>query len=135
MNMALPKIKTSYHKLAAFQKAKQLALLVYKITQKFPREEQFSLVSQMRRAAVSVLANIVEGYSRGSTKEYIRFLNIAIGSATELKVYLEISLDLRYLNQKTYKEAESLLVEVLKLLYSYKQSLGNRVKEKNRVEE
>ncbi len=119
--------KISYQKLTVFQKAKQLVILVYKITKKYPREEQFSLVSQMRRAAVSIMANIVEGYSRESTKEYIRFLTISIGSATELKVFLEISLDLGYLDSKIHKEAEGLLTEVMKLLYSYKQSLGNKL--------
>jgi len=116
-------VQTGYHKLKVFQKAKNLVLLIYRVTKKYPRGEQFSLISQMRRAAISVVANIVEGYSRGSTKEYIRFLNIAIGSATELKVYLEISLDLSYLNDKNDSEANPLLEEVLKLLYSYRGAL------------
>jgi len=119
--------KISYQKLTFFQKAKQLVIFIYKITKKYPREEQFSLVSQMRRAAVSIMANIVEGYSGESTKEYIRFLTISIGSATELRVFLEISLDLGYLDSEIHKEAEGLLTEVMKLLYSYKQSLGSKL--------
>lgn len=125
----LPMLKVSYQKLTVFQKAKQLVLFIYKVTKKYPREEQFSLVPQMRRAAISILANIVEGYSRDSTKEYIRFINISIGSATELKVFLEISFELNYLDPKTYLEIENLLTEVMKLLYSYKKSLKTKVKE------
>jgi four helix bundle protein len=83
----------------------------------------------MRRAAVSIMANIVEGYSRESTKEYMRFLTISIGSATELKVFLEISLDLGYLDSGTHKKAEGLLTEVMKLLYSYRKTLRGKIKE------
>jgi len=127
--MQLPERNTSYYKLIAFQKAKSLVLLVYKLTYNYPKAEQFSLVSQMRRAVVSIVANLVEGYSKGSTKEYIRFLNIAIGSATELKIYFEISLDLNYLNTENFNKAQNLLNEVFKLLYTYKKSLISRVKE------
>jgi len=127
--MQLPERNTSYYKLTAFQKAKSLVLLVYKLTYNYPKAEQFSLVSQMRRAVVSIVANLVEGYSKGSTKEYIRFLNIAIGSATELKIYFEISLDLNYLNTENFNKAQNLLNEVFKLLYTYKKSLISRVKE------
>ena len=127
--MQLPAINTSYHKLTAFQKAKSLVLLVHKLTYKYPKEEQFSLVSQMRRAVISIVANLVEGYSKGSTKEYIRFLNIAIGSATELKIYLEISLGLNYLKESDFNQAQDLLIEVFKLLYTYKKSLLNKIKE------
>jgi len=98
-----------YHKLIAFQKSKQLVLLIYKLTKIFPKEEQFSLVSQMRRAVISIIANLVEGYSKSSSKEYSRFLDIAIGSANELKIYLEISLDLNYLNVNNYNEAEKII--------------------------
>ena len=127
--MILPEGNTSYYKLTVFQKTKELVLLIYRITKDFPKEEQFALVSQMRRAAVSILANIVEGYSKNSTKEYIRFLNIAIGSSTELKIYLELSLDLNYLSTENYARAQDLLTEVRKLLYTYQKSLRSRVKE------
>jgi len=120
--------KIGYHKLTAFQKSKQLVLLIYKLTKIFPKEEQFSLVSQMRRAVISIIANLVEGYSKSSSKEYSRFLDIAIGSANELKIYLEISLDLNYLNVNNYNEAEKLLTEVRKLLYSYQKAINMRVK-------
>jgi len=125
--MNLPERNFSYHKLTAYQKARELILLIYKITKDYPKEEQFSLVTQMRRAVVSIVANIVEGYSKKSTKEYSRFLDIAIGSSTELKVFLEISSDLKYLTTETYTKADNLLTEIRKLLYTYKKSLRNRV--------
>ena len=125
--MNLPERNFSYHKLTAYQKARELILLIYKITKDYPKEEQFSLVTQMRRAVVSMVANIVEGYSKKSTKEYSRFLDIAIGSSTELKVFLEISSDLKYLTTETYTKADNLLTEIRKLLYTYKKSLRNRV--------
>jgi four helix bundle protein len=122
-------LKTSYQKLTVFQKAKELVLLVYKTTKKYPREEQFSLVSQMRRAAISILANIVDGYSRDSTKEYVRFINISIGSATELRVFIEISRELGYINSKSQIEMDRLLDEVMKLLYSYRKTLRKKLSE------
>lgn len=118
--------KASYYKLTAFQKSKALVLLIYKLTKKYPKEELFCLVSQIRRAVISIIANIVEGYSKNSTKEYVRFLDIAIGSANELKIFLEISFELQYLNIDDYKEADNLLTEVRKLLYTYKKSLENK---------
>lgn len=118
--------ETSYHKLIVFQKAKQLVLLIYILTKIYPKEELFALVSQIRRATVSILANIVEGYSKSSTKEYARFLDISIGSANELSIFLEISFELEYLSQEGYKKANDLLTEVRKLLYTYKKSLENK---------
>ena len=74
-----------HKKLRAFDVADQLAMLTYKQTTSLPRDEVFGLVSQMRRAAVSVTSNIVEGCSRSSTVEYVRFLEVAYGSARELE--------------------------------------------------
>lgn len=119
--------QASYYKLTAFKKAKKMVLTIYSVTKKFPSNEQYSLVPQMRRAAVSVLANLVEGYSKGSTKEYARFIDIAIGSSTELKIFLEISFELEYLNKQQFEENLNLLEEVRKLLYSYKKSLERKL--------
>lgn len=125
--MELPKNEQSYYKLGAYQKAKELVLLVYRQTKKYPREELFSLVSQIRRAALSILANLVEGYSKNSTKEYLRFLDIAIGSANELNIFFELSLDLDYLNLEDYNKLVNLLTEVRKLLYTYQRSLERKI--------
>ena len=80
----------SYKDLLAYQKAYELALEVYKVTNKFPKEEAYGLVSQTRRAAISIPSNIAEGYRRGSRKEYIQFLNIAYGSAAELETQISL---------------------------------------------
>ncbi|MBI3837967.1 MAG: four helix bundle protein [Planctomycetia bacterium] len=87
-------------KLRAFELADGLAVLVYQRTVGFPREEQFGLTAQMRRAAVSVAANIVEGCARESKGEYIRFLDIAYGSARELEYHASLATRLKYFTPK-----------------------------------
>ncbi len=77
----------------------------------------------MRRAAISVGANIVEGYSKHSTKEFRRYLDISIGSVTELEFFIELSYELGYIKQLQYQSTNNLIVEVKKLLYSFRKSL------------
>lgn len=112
-----------YKKLILYQKSKELVLLIYKLTKSFPKTEQYVLVPQIRRSAISVAANIVEGYAKKSTKEYIRFLDISIGSVTELELFLELSFELKYFDTMKFSETNGLLIEVKKLLYSYQKSL------------
>lgn len=116
----------SYHKLDVYQKAKSLVLLTYLLTKKFPREELFVLVPQMRRAAISIMANIGEGYAKSSTAEYIRYLDISIGSITELEIYFELVLELKYLTISETEKVQSLILETKKLLYSFQYSLKRR---------
>jgi len=118
--------KQSYKKLIVYQKSKELVLFVYEITREFPKTEEYVLLPQMRRAVVSIMANIVEGYAK-SRKELIRFLSISIGSLTELEVYLDLCLELNYLKQKRYDKGYNLLIEVKKLLYGFQKSLRNGV--------
>ena len=87
-------------KLRAFELADDVAVLVYKATQTFPREELYGLTSQMRRAAVSVASNIVEGCARESQTEYLRFLEIAFGSLRELHYQVGLSIRLGYLSER-----------------------------------
>jgi len=103
-----------HKKLRAFEVADQLAILTYKQTANFPKDELFGLVSQMRRAAVSVASNIVEGCSRSSTLEYIRFLEIAYGSAREIEY--QISLAERLYPVSASSEWSSLATEACKVL-------------------
>ena len=84
-------------KLRAFELADEVALLTYKSTAEFPKNEQFGLTSQMRRAAVSVPSNIVEGCSRASSADYTRFLEIAFGSIRELEYQITLAQRLGYL--------------------------------------
>lgn len=88
-------------KLKAFEMADALCLRVYEATRSFPREELFGLSSQMRRAAVSVASNIVEGCARSSKGEYARFLDIAHGSAREVEYQISLAVRLKYITSVT----------------------------------
>ncbi len=109
--------------LIVFQKADELALRIYKLTEKFPRHEIFGLTSQLRRAALSIPTNIVEGYSRRSKKELAQFINIALGSLAETEYLLDFSKKLNYVASDNNMELEELLEEVGKLLWSFYRSL------------
>lgn len=93
-----------YRKLKAFEIADELALMVYRETSKFPKEELFGLTSQLRRAAVSIPSNIVEGSGRESEADYVRFLNIAYASASETCYQLSLSHRLGYMSDASYKK-------------------------------
>jgi four helix bundle protein len=93
-----------YTKIKAWQVADELALLVYKATKEFPKSEIWGLTSQMRRAAVSVPGNIVEGSARKNRNEYLQFLYIAISSLTELSYYIKFSKELGYLGSHQHEE-------------------------------
>jgi four helix bundle protein len=92
-------------KLEAFRLADQLTLLVYQITRQFPDDERFGLTSQMRRAAVSVAANIVEASARASERDYLRLLSIAYASAKELQYQISLSDRLHYMDESAAKTA------------------------------
>ncbi|MBI4317503.1 MAG: four helix bundle protein [Chloroflexi bacterium] len=116
-------MERGFRKLIAWQKGHQLVLLVYELTARHPpRHELFGLTSQMRRAAVSVPANIAEGYTRRHQAEFRQGLNIAKGSLAELEYYLELSRDLGYLTTESYDRAASQLEEVGKILHGLLQS-------------
>ena len=120
---------TSYKNLIIYQKAKSLVLITYRLTSDFPKTEIYTLVPQMRRAAISIMANIVEGYSKGTSAEYARFLTISIGSLTELEVYLDVCLDLHFISQLEFEKSFGLLIEVKKLLYSSRRTVRERIKQ------
>ena len=108
-------------KLRAFELADEVALLTYKFTVAFPREEQFGLTSQMRRAAVSVPSNIVEGCARDKTADYLRFLDIAFGSLRELDYQTSLATRLGFMPAET--ELHSRLTEASKVLAALIRSL------------
>lgn len=113
-----------YHKLIVWQRARELVRLIYRHTESFPKSEIFGLQGQLRRAAVSIALNIVEGYRRNTTKDYIHFLNTADGSLSELEAALEICLDLQLISGESYELIEAKRREVgyllLKLIASLK---------------
>ncbi|MGE5803532.1 MAG: four helix bundle protein [Gemmatimonadota bacterium] len=96
----------SYERLKAWQLAYELALILYRVTDGFPRDERFGLTSQIRRAGFSVVANIAEGAAKRGRKEFRRFLDIALGSITEIEVALRIARDRNYVSREQWAEVE-----------------------------
>jgi len=103
-------------KLRAFDLADEVAVLIYRVTAGFPREELYGLTSQMRRAAVSVPSNIVEGCARDSQADYLRFLYIAFGSLRELHYQLSLSKRLGFLRNQDSSLLEAKIIETEKVL-------------------
>ena len=110
-------------KLRAFEMADEVAVLVYKVTVSFPKEEIYGLTSQMRRAAVSVPSNIVEGCARDSQADYLRFLTMAFGSLKELHYQMDLSKRLGFLKNKDSLHIEPKFVEAEKVLNGLIQAL------------
>ncbi len=108
----------TYKELIVWQRAIELVEEVYKVTSRFPKTELYNLVSQMRRAAISIPANIAEGYGRKSVKEYHQFYSIAYGSALELETHLIIAKRLVFITPNDTKKLEGLIDETSKMLHS-----------------
>jgi four helix bundle protein len=106
----------SYQDLIIWQKSFRLAVLVYRFTQKFPKEEIYGLTSQIRRAAVSIPSNIAEGFGRITKKEHLWFIRVALGSVNEVETHLLLSKELGYLEKDSFEVALELIVEVRKML-------------------
>jgi four helix bundle protein len=107
--------------LTFWQKAHQLTLSTYRVTADFPRSELFGITSQMRRAAISIEANIAEGCGRWGDGEFGRFLQIAAGSASELECHLLIARDLRFLPPSEHRKLKAALDEICKMLTALRQ--------------
>lgn len=112
-----------FRKLDVWVKSHRLTLILYSITKKFPKDEMFGLTSQIRRASSSIPANIAEGCGRKSDAELARFLQIAMGSASELEYHLLLASDLQYLKNNDYERASSAVIEIKKMLTSFLQKL------------
>lgn len=112
-----------YHRLLVWQRAHQFAKGIYAATTDFPKAEQFGLVSQLRRAAVSVPANIVEGQAKLTKNDFRRFLSIADGSLAECEYYLELAKELGFLPADAYAKLEKSRGEVSFLLNKFIRSL------------
>lgn len=110
-------------KLRAFELADQLALRVYELTRLFPKDEQFGLTSQLRRAAVSVASNIVEGCARSSQADYVRFLDIAYGSAKEVEYQLSLAFRLGFTNEGALNPTAAIADETCRVLNGLIRSL------------
>lgn len=119
--MARPK---SYRDLIAWQKAMELARHTYKVTENLPRREAYGLVDQMRRAAVSVVSNIAEGYGRLTDLQFRHFLGNARGSLYETQTQVELAIDLGYIDERVGRELMNEGAEVARILNGLLRSLG-----------
>jgi four helix bundle protein len=114
----------NYKELIVWQKAYQLCLDVYKVTKNFPKDEIYGLISQIRRAAVSIPSNIAEGYGRKTTREYIHALYVAYGSICELETQILISHDLDYIGSETFEKLLKEIGDVERMLKGLIKSLS-----------
>ncbi len=108
-----------FKKQKVWQKGHKLTLDVYRATENFPKEELYGITSQIRRSCASIPANIAEGCGRDTDADFSRFLQIAMGSATELEYHLMLSFDLGYLNNYDYEHLSNETLEVKKMLSSF----------------
>ena len=112
-----------YHRLLIWQRAHQFVKDIYAATAQFPKSEQIGLVSQLRRAAVSVAANIVEGQAKATRPDFRRFLSIANSSLAECEYYLELALELSFMSGTVYEKLEESRGEISFLLNKFMRSL------------
>jgi len=116
----------SYKDLVVWQKGIELAKLIYKVTAQFPGEEKFGLVSQMRRAAVSIPSNIAEGQARHTTGEFIQFISHGEGSVTELETQIILAVELKFCAKNAVLGGCELLDEIRRMLNGLRRKLATR---------
>lgn len=113
----------NFRELKVWHKSVEVATIVYKVTKEFPKNELYGIVSQMRRAAVSIASNIAEGAGRGSVAEFSHFLDIARGSSFELETQLLIARRLDYIEDQQTSLLKNEIIEIEKMLSGLKRSL------------
>lgn len=118
-----------FKELVVWQKSSDLVVEIYRLTKGFPKDELYGLISQLRRAAVSIPVNISEGYSRNCTNEFIQFLYIAFGSSSELETLVVLSNKLSFLSKQQTDIITDKIYEVKRLLRGLINSLKNRRKQ------
>lgn len=119
---------TTYKDLIVWQKSIELVNEVYAVTRRFPKEEMFGLTNQIRRAAVSIPANIAEGWGRNSTKNYVQFIKISLGSLFELETLIIIAKDQSYIEEHVKNKTSEEIAEIGKMLNKLMQNLENYIK-------
>ncbi len=120
-----------FQRVIAWQKAHEFVLLVYRISKHFPDDERFGLTSQLRRAAVSIEANIAEGYRKLSKSDKLRFLNIAQGSLEECRDYHILAKDLNYIDENEFEQMRMSILMASKFLNAYCEGIVNNNAMKN----
>lgn len=118
----------SFEKLIAWQKGRELAQMIYKITKKFPKDETFGLISQMRRCSISIASNLAEGSGRNSPKDKARFSEIAYGSSLELLNQIILSHDFEYIAEHEYIQIREKIIGVNMLIDGLYKSQINSIK-------
>jgi four helix bundle protein len=122
-----PELRDGHRGLDVYQRAFALALEIHKLSHSMPKEEQFVMSSQIRRASKGICANIAEGYAKRSFSpaEYRRFLIMAIGSSEEMRVWLEFCLALQYLNEENWRKMDDEYMQIAKMLHGIARSLNS----------
>jgi four helix bundle protein len=113
----------NFRDLQIWERSHRFTLEIYRVTQAFPKTEVYGLVSQMRRCASSIPTNIAEGCGRSTEKDFARFLDNAMGSASELEYQLILARDLEYIAQETYEKTYNELIEIKRMLNAFIQKL------------
>ncbi len=117
---------SNFRNLLVWQKSMLLVTKIYTVTNNFPKEEVFGLTSQIRRSAISIPSNIAEGLGRDSNKEFLRFLNISIGSLFELQTQLEIAKNIIYLDEENFNNLYEDSRELERMLVSFTNKIKNK---------
>jgi len=123
-------VSRKFENLDAWNEAKNLVLFVYSLTDKYPKKEVFGLVSQSNRAVVSIPTNIAEGCSRSSKKDFLRFLEIAIGSGYELETLMIVACDQGYISKSELASFQEKISKVLQIISGLKRKLLNTPNDK-----
>jgi four helix bundle protein len=118
---------STFRELLVWQKSMALVTEIYQLTNVFPKEEVYSLTSQIRRSGISIPSNIAEGYGRNGTKDYLRFLNIAIASLFEMQTQIEIAYNLKYINEIQFNKIFEESREVERMMGSFIRKINERI--------
>ncbi|SHM16792.1 four helix bundle protein [Flavobacterium saccharophilum] len=116
----------TFRDLLIWQKSMSLVTEIYQLTNSFPKEEIYGLSSQIRRSAISIPSNIAEGYGRDGNSDYLRFLNISISSLFEIQTQLEISYNLKYINQIQFNKTNGESREIERMLSAFIRKIKDR---------
>jgi four helix bundle protein len=117
-----------FRKIQVWQKSHELTLRLFKITSAFPKEELYGLTSQIRRASISIPANIAEGCGRDTQTELARFVHIASGSASEVEYHLLLAHDLGFIANGEYQELEKAISEIKRMLHGFEKTVSSNAK-------
>ena len=117
----------NYQELKIWQRAVDLSVTIYELTSSFPDTEKYNLILQMRKSVVSIASNIAEGSGRGTDKDFVRFLSIALGSSFELQTQLIISERLKIIDEEKFENIDGSIEELKKMIWGFKKSLAGNL--------